>query len=54
MAVAACTFKAPRLAAAVSNRTRAFLVNSDIEISRVGRAVRRDHPMGTVDDSSAD
>ncbi|MNP53893.1 hypothetical protein D3C76_1484080 [compost metagenome] len=36
VAVAACTFKAPRLAAAVSNRTRAFLVNSDIEISRWG------------------
>ncbi|MNN30595.1 hypothetical protein D3C81_1442490 [compost metagenome] len=52
VALAACAFKAPRPVAAASSRTRAFLLNNDIGISRDGRAVGRDHPMELVMHSS--
>ncbi|MNZ79976.1 hypothetical protein D3C78_985950 [compost metagenome] len=51
-ALAACAFKAPRPVATANRRTRAFLLNNDIGISRDGRAVGRDHPMEVAMHSS--
>src|SRR5471032_2454459 len=45
---AACAFKIARLAAATSNRTTAFLLNTDIQILQGWSRYGGDHPMAVV------
>jgi hypothetical protein len=48
VALAAWAFNAPRLAAAVNNRTTAFLLNNDIRKLQGWSRFAGDHPMEAV------